>query len=206
MNNPNTMMNKSKTNQFTMTKAEETLMMKGVAAHEEPAFDALCRQFRPLIYSTVYRVINNPQDAEDITQDVLLSIWKKAGSWEATKGKLSTWIASIARNRAIDVIRSKNRRAALRDRVEEEKGGLDAATLEESAREKLFASEAHRITRSAVVELTSEQREAVELAFFEGLTQSEVAERIGIPVGTAKARIRRGVHRLRAIVPQRLNA
>lgn len=176
------------------------------AGREEPAFDALCLQFRPLIYATVYRVINNPQDAEDTTQEVLLSIWKNADSWDASKGKLSTWIASIARNRAIDVIRSKNRRAALRDKAEQEKTALDLATLNESAREKLYQVEAYRIARAAVVELTFEQREAVELAFFEGLTQSEVAERIGIPVGTAKARIRRGVQRLRTIVPQRINA
>ena len=92
--------------------------MEGVSGQDGAAFDALCLRFRPLIYATVYRIINNPQDAEDITQDVLLSIWKKAGSWDASKGKLSTWIASIARNRSIDVIRNKNRRAVLRTGAE----------------------------------------------------------------------------------------
>ncbi len=189
-----------------MTKEEQISMMAAVVARKESAYDALCRQYRPLIYATVYRVINNPQDAEDLTQEVLLSVWKKADTWVPSKGKLSTWIASIARNRAIDAIRSKQRRSALRDRVQEEEGPLDAGRLEESARDQIFRTEAHRIARAAVVNLTHEQREAIELAYFEGLTQSEVAERIGIPVGTAKARIRRGVQRLRVTVPVKLKA
>ncbi len=176
--------------------------MREVAAGNESAFNALCRQFHGLVYTTVYRVINNPRDAEDITQEVLLAIWKKSTTWEADKGKLSTWIASIARNRAIDTIRSKQRRAILCEKVQTEESARDLVTLEYSANEEMQRSEAHAIARRANVELSPEQREAIELVYFRGLTQAEAAKRAGIPIGTAKARIRRGAQRLRDTVPQ----
>ncbi len=196
----------TETNEYSITREEESAMMRDVAARDDTAFAALCRQYRALIYVTVYRVINNPQDAEDITQEVLLSIWKKADTWDVTKGKLATWIAAIARNRAIDTIRSKQRRAALHEKMQKEERMHDAASLEDSAREQVLHREARLIARSALVELNPAQREAIELAYLEGLTQTEVAQRIGVPVGTAKARIRRGVQKLRETIPRRINA
>jgi RNA polymerase sigma-70 factor (ECF subfamily) len=199
-------MNINQTDDHAMTQKGQSAMMRGVTEGSDQAFAALCDQFRALIYTTVYRVINNPQDAEDLTQDVLLKIWKKADTWDVSKGRLSTWIASIARNRAIDVIRSKQRRAALCERVQNEERAHIGTIFEDPAREKIYATEAHQIARSAIVELSPEQRKVIEMVYIEGLTQVEVAKRVGIPIGTAKARVRRGVQRLRKTVPELINS
>ena len=180
-------------------------IMKGIAEQRDQAFSQLCAHFRPLIFSTVYRVVNNWEESEDLTQDVLLTIWKKAGTWDQAKGKLSTWIISVARNRAIDLVRSKGRRAALRDKlIEEAKSGTRFD--DNTAHDALNRLELKQMARRAVVDLKPEQREAIELEYFEGLTQREVALRIGIPLGTAKARIRRGVHKLRESLPQQIES
>jgi RNA polymerase sigma-70 factor (ECF subfamily) len=193
-------MNKNSTSKYAMTAAEQLELMEAVVTNTPEAFETLCARFRPLIFSTIYRVLNNSLDTDDVAQEVLLTIWKKSSSWDPSKGSLSTWIASIARNRAIDLIRKKNRRSEHQKKYQEQ-NSIESSRYEESACEQLLQTEAQRITRNAVVELSPEQREVIELAYFQGLTQVEVSKRVGLPLGTAKARIRRGVKKLREKVP-----
>jgi RNA polymerase sigma-70 factor (ECF subfamily) len=196
-------MNNKLTLKYAMTTADQLELMEAVVANTPGAFDSLCTRFRPLIFSTIYRVVNNAPDTEDVAQEVLVTIWKKSSTWDPSKGSLSTWIASIARNRAIDVIRKKNRRSQYQKKYQEQ-SNIESRRYEESACEQLLQFEAQRITRDAVVKLAPEQREVIELAYFQGLTQLETSERTGLPLGTAKARIRRGVKKLRERVPDNL--
>jgi RNA polymerase sigma-70 factor (ECF subfamily) len=132
-------------------------------------------------------------------QEVLVQLWNKAHLYEPRKGKPLTWITTMARNRAIDRIRSKQRRSRLNDDFESE-NKTDQFEFEDSSADICEVKERSRIIRSAVSKLTPDQKEAVVLAYFSGLTQAEVAEKLNEPLGTVKARIRRGVNRLETLV------
>ncbi|MFT5468434.1 MAG: RNA polymerase sigma-70 factor (ECF subfamily) [Verrucomicrobiales bacterium] len=164
-------------------------------------FANLHREYFNLVMATAYRVLNDRHDAEDVAQEVFASLWKKAHLYDSQRGKPSTWITTIARNRAIDRLRSKQRRSQLRDDVQRE-------TNPEILRERddvvssVGREEESKLVRSAVMKLKPEQRQAIEITFFGGLSQSEAAEALGTPLGTIKARVRRGLMQLRTSVPQ----
>ncbi len=185
-------------------REEEFQLMQRIAVGDHGAFDEFCERYSPLIFSTAYKVLNHAQDAEDVAHDVLLSVWKKADSYQPAKGTLVTWICTTSRNRAIDRVRSFQRRAAMHDRFETrlEREKPEART---TGRDDLYRSDARSILENAVVELSPEQREVIELAYFEGLTQRQIADRLHSPLGTVKARIRRGLQRLRGMMKDRLD-
>lgn len=174
----------------------EAELMSRVAAKDESAFAEVTEKYSALIFSTAFKVLNHYEDTEDVMTEVLNTIWKKADTYHPKKGSLVTWICTTARNRAIDRVRSVQRRSALYDRFEEKVEG-EAPEKRTTGREDLYKADARRVLQSAVVSLSPEQREVIELAYFEGLTQKQIAERIDSPLGTVKARIRRGVERLR---------
>ena len=185
------------------TLEEEIRWLQGVANGDRECFRNLHERFKGLVFSTIQKVLNDHQDSEDTMQDVFAQIWQKASLFVENKGKPNTWITTMARNRAIDKLRSKQRRAKLRDSFQEEmefQGQPEGV----SAFNDVYENERSEIIRSAVLELSAEQREAIELAFFSGLTQNEVAGRLGQPLGTVKARIRRGVTRLKEKVQRKL--
>lgn len=177
--------------------------MKRVAAGDHKAFSELSEKYSALIFSTAFKVLNHYEDTEDIMNEVLATVWKKADTYHPSKGSLVTWICTTARNRSIDRVRSVQRRSALYDRFEEKVQG-DAPEVRTTGREALYLSDARQVLQSAVVALSPEQREVIELAYFEGLTQKQIADRIDSPLGTVKARIRRGVERLRVSINDRL--
>lgn len=183
-------------------QADEVEMLRRVARGERAAFAELHDRFSGVVYSTVYKVLNNVQDTEDVAQEVFAQIWKKAKSYDRKLGKPLTWIATMSRNRAIDRIRSKQRRSRLNGSFEE-MSKVEVSTQRDDQRDMIDIRERGELVRSAVLELTPEQREAIELAYFGGLSQSQVAENLGQPLGTVKARIRRGLHRLRETVESR---
>lgn len=188
----------------TPDRHAEADLMNRVAARDQRAFAELTEKYSALIFSTAFKVLNHYEDTEDIMNEVLTTIWKKADTYHPKKGSLVTWICTTTRNRAIDRVRSVQRRCALYDRFEEKVEG-EAPEYSLTGREALYLSDARHILQSAVVELSPEQREVIELAYFEGLTQKQIAERIDSPLGTVKARIRRGVERLRVSINDRLN-
>jgi len=182
----------------------EAELMKRVAARDHSAFSELSEKYSALIFSTAFKVLNHYEDTEDIMNEVLATIWKKADTYHPRKGSLVTWICTTARNRSIDRVRSVQRRSALYDRFEEKLEG-EAPEARSTGRELLYLSDARQVLQTAVVALSPEQREVIELAYFEGLTQKQIAERIDSPLGTVKARIRRGVERLRVSINDKLN-
>ena len=195
----------TKSAEIVEDRAADHALMQRIAEGDRVAFDVVSQRFHGLIYSTIYKVLNHVEDSEDVAQEVLLSLWKKAATYEPSKGKLMTWIATMSRNRGIDRFRSHQRRIALREKLEKEvtEGAVDPAA---SGRSELYLSETRRMLKTAVVELSAEQREVIHLAYFEGLTQSQIASRIDRPLGTVKARIRRGVENLRGVVKAKMGS
>lgn len=183
--------------------ARDTAMIQKIGKRDVVAFQDFYKKFNGLLYSTIFRVLNDHQDTEDIMQEVLVQIWQKAHLYEPGKGKPLTWVTTMARNRAIDRIRSKQRRSKLNDGFEKESKTVQPEFIEDT-RDVLMAKESDDMLKGAVMELSPDQREAIQLAYFAGLTQSEIAEKLQEPLGTVKARIRRGVQRLEQVVKRRI--
>ncbi|MEM7147869.1 MAG: sigma-70 family RNA polymerase sigma factor [Verrucomicrobiota bacterium] len=183
---------------------EEVRWMAGVASGDRESFRKLHERYAGLVYATVFKVLNDHEDAEDVSQVVFTQVWQKAHLYDEAKGKPITWTVTLARNRAIDRLRSKQRRSHLRDGFSEETKVFEETATRRDASDEASERERAATVRGAVLELSDEQREAIELAYFAGLTQQEIARKLGQPLGTVKARIRRGVMRLRGVVGNRL--
>ncbi|MFV1993910.1 MAG: sigma-70 family RNA polymerase sigma factor [Verrucomicrobiales bacterium] len=183
---------------------EEVRCLLAVAQGDWKSFRDLYDGFAGIVFAVVFRVLNDRQDAEDITQEVFALVWRKASLYRPAKGKPVTWLVTMARNRAIDHLRTRQRRFRLRNELTEQVARLEPGGSSVDLVTEACANESSRIVRGAVKELSHQQREAIELAYFSGLTQNEIAARLGEPLGTIKARIRRGVIRLHGIVSHRL--
>ncbi len=184
--------------------AEDIRLLKRIAERDAASFQALYKKYKGLVYATISNVLNDHHDTEDVLQEVLVQVWNKAHLYESRKGKPLTWLTTMARNRAIDRIRSKQRRSKLNDDFETE-NKKDQFEFEPSGHENLEDKERVGILHSAVSRLTDDQREAIELTYFSGLTQAEVAGKLHEPLGTIKARIRRGVNRLETLLKPSLD-
>ena len=177
----------------------EIALLQRVAQGDRVSFETLYDRFSGVLFSTAYRVLNNQEAAEDVLQDVFIQIWEKAPLYDPALGKPMTWAATLTRNKAIDRLRSTVRRHRLQDDVERE-----AETFEQfddrSSFDAVAEGETNQIVRDAIQKLSKDQREAIKLAFFSSLTQMEIAERLNEPLGTIKARIHRGMMRLREVL------
>ena len=181
----------------------DILLLQRIAERDSVAFQTFYRKYSGLLFAAISHVLNDHHDTEDVMQEILVQLWNKAHLYEPRKGKPLTWLTTMARNRAIDRIRAKQRRARLNDDFETENQKLQFE-FEASGREALEDKEREGVLRRAVAKLNDDQREAIHLTYFHGLTQAEVAERLNEPLGTIKARIRRGVNRLETLVKGRL--
>jgi RNA polymerase sigma-70 factor (ECF subfamily) len=181
----------------------EIELLRRVAKGDRSAFEELYDRFSGVLFSTAYRVLNNQEATEDVTQDVFIQIWEKAPLYNPALGKPMTWAITLTRNKAIDRLRSMQRRGRLQDELQRE-----AETFEQFDERSSFDAasgvETGKLVRDAVQKLSKDQREAIELAFFSSLTQTEIAERLNEPLGTVKARIRRGMLRLKEILGSKI--
>ncbi|MFM2178816.1 MAG: hypothetical protein RL015_2914 [Verrucomicrobiota bacterium] len=183
---------------------EDMRLIQRITERDSAAYHAFYSKYSGLIFATISNVLNDHHDTEDVMQEVMVQLWNKAHLYEPRKGKPLTWLTTMARNRAIDRIRSKQRRSRLNDDFEVESRGVQPE-FDESGLEILESKERDSILMRAVNKLNPDQREAIQLAYLTGLTQAEVAERLCEPLGTVKARIRRGVNRLETLVKARLS-
>ena len=179
----------------------EVFLMERAGQGDRPSFEQLYERFSGVLFSTALHVLGNQEAAEDVLQEVFVSIWEKAPLYDSERGKPLTWAVTMTRHKAIDRLRSIQRKGVLQDRVEQEARIFENHNTSADEGE---AGEKARIVREAVKDLSASQREAIEMAFFAGMSQSEIADRLHEPLGTVKARIRRGMMRLREIVGTRL--
>jgi RNA polymerase sigma-70 factor, ECF subfamily len=170
-------------------------LVEAVARSDETALGELYDRFGRVAYGLALRVLQDAALAEDAVQEAFLQIWRGAGSYEPERGKASTWLLTFVHRRAVDLVRREERRRAVpADPFSETPGpGADEAVDVRSRRE---------IVQDALRRLPAEQREAIELAYYGGLTQSELAERLGQPLGTIKSRMFTGLERLRGLLAE----
>lgn len=173
---------------------EDSELLQAIRDQDEHALAALYDRYHRLIYTLALRVVGDPLSAEEIMQDVFLRCWHGAEQYTPERGQVMGWLVSITRNRAIDVLRSRPHRTR---QHEVEWGGdsnLPSGFRQPAPGDERFLNEA---VRQALTDLSEAQRTAIELAYYEGMTQAEIAQRLDTPLGTIKSRIRDGLQRLR---------
>ncbi len=173
-------------------------LMQRLLHKDKRAFEAIFDRYGDLVYSTSLRVLRDAHLAQDVSQEIFVRLWRKPESYVAERGRFLTWLISVTRNRAVDEIRSRGRRQRYETASpEEQERELPAGEANDPALNAQLAEQAH-VVRAALAELPPEQREVIELAYFGGLTQQEIADRLSQPLGTVKTRIRLGMQKLRA--------
>ncbi|HWA10231.1 MAG TPA: sigma-70 family RNA polymerase sigma factor [Opitutaceae bacterium] len=172
-------------------------LLRRVARGDRTAFARLYDRFSRPLYATALRVLNDAREAEDVVQEVFLALWEKADTFTVERGTAFGWAVTLVRHRAIDRLRLRKRRAELLAASSAEDLGYGASGGAGDSADVLCFKEKAGAVRAAVAALPAEQQRALQLAFFGGLTQQEIAESLREPLGTVKARIRRGLLKLR---------
>jgi len=170
-------------------------LLRRIAAQDKQALAELYDQVAAVLFATSFRILGDSHEAEEVIQDVFVQIWNKASTFDSALGTPFHWTLGIARNRSIDRLRSRQRQAQVFDQLQNF-AAIDAAQDSAQAKTDLVEDELAGI-RAEVRNLPPDQRLALEMAFFGGLTHAEIARIIGEPLGTVKARIRRGMLKLR---------
>jgi RNA polymerase sigma-70 factor (ECF subfamily) len=175
-----------------MSQTPERQLVQQLQAGSEDALIALHTRYANLVYSVAYRVLEDSMAAEEVTQDTFMRLWKKAYTYDPTKGQFVAWLLTVTRRLAIDRLRSRGRSIPQK--------GLLSIDEDPQLWENILTNgdqDMRRTLLAAVRDLPPDQRELIELAYFYGMTHTDIAETRGIPLGTVKTRIRLGLQKLR---------
>jgi RNA polymerase sigma-70 factor (ECF subfamily) len=176
---------------------QDSALIERMMAGDEAALSTLYDRYSPMLFGMLTRVLKDRQVAEEVLQDLFLQLWRDAGQFDATRGSLPAWLMVIARNRAISRLRGRRDREVM----EEEEGDFaNTFASDQNIEDEAAQAELARSVSAALGKLPAEQRQAVELAYFEGMTQSEIAGKTGAPLGTVKTRVRTAMQTLRQIL------
>jgi len=170
-------------------------LLKAVASQDEAALAQLYDRYRVILLGFLVRILNNREEAEDVLQEVFLQVWRRAADFDENRGRPFTWLVTLARSRGIDRLRA----LAARERVAVA-GAKDELEAVSDAASDAFRSEQRGLVTSALAQLPDEQQRPLMLAYFDGLTQTEIAARLGAPLGTVKTRMRTGMMKLREML------
>lgn len=176
-------------------------LLHAVARGDEEALARLYDQYRVILFSVLVRILKSREEAEDVLQEVFLQVWRRAKDFDQSRGKPFTWLVTLARSRAIDRIRQLGARQRLADSAAQNSSDVVSDAVSDT-----LHSEQREIVVRALATLPDEQRRTLNLAYFDGLTQSEIAEQLGTPLGTVKTRMRSGMIKLRELLGEQMNS
>lgn len=170
---------------------------------EDAALGELYDRYGKTLYALALAIVREPADAEEVVVDAFGQAWRQAGAFDPLRGSVGAWLATIARSRALDTVRARGRRARAHERaaqLSDEGLATPVAALGPDPARGAERGEARRLVAEALAGLPEPQRVAIELAYFEGLSQSEIAARLAEPLGTVKTRMRAGMEKLRGLL------
>ena len=173
-------------------------LLHAIARRDEAALASLYDRYRLILFGLLVRILGSREEAEDILQEVFIQVWRRAEDFDEQRGKPFTWLVTLARSRAIDRLRQLSARERLATATAQE-----APAEASDAVQDAYRSEQKEIVAGALAQLREDQRQTLLLAYFEGLTQSEIAKRLGAPLGTVKTRMRSGMIKLRELLGDR---
>lgn len=180
------------------TTTTDDVLFQRMAEQDQAALAEIYDRYAKVVYTVACRILKNPTEAEDVTQEIFIQLWKKSSSYHSKTGTALSWIITMTRNKSIDRLRSQKKHSHLSDQDVEQ----SQSTPEETEKNNLFfhpllQKEKRTLIQKALTTLPKDQYKAIELAFFSGFTQKEIAQKLNQPLGTIKARIRRGMMQLR---------
>jgi RNA polymerase sigma-70 factor, ECF subfamily len=179
--------------------AADVELLQAVARGDEAALAHLYDAYRVILFGLLVRILNSREEAEDILQDVFVQVWRRAKDFDEKRGRPFTWLVTLARSRAIDRLRLLGARQRLANGAAQEQTEMVSDALTDTIRQ-----EQKEKVRRALAELPDEQKHTLMLAYFDGLTQSEIAAKLNTPLGTIKTRMRSGMIKLRALLGSQL--
>lgn len=179
-----------------MNQSEDLAQLHRIAVGDTVALTHFYDLYSRLVFSVAFHIVADAHLAEEVVQDVFIQVWKKAGTYDPNQGKVLTWVTSIARHRAIDQYRRLNVRAEGHS-IAWDDCCIDNPDGNAEVEPGLISSEQREMMLKALADLPIDQREAIALAYFKGMTQQEIAAHLNEPLGTVKTRIRLGMQKLR---------
>lgn len=186
---------------FSTNELSDEALLKAIAGGAVWAMESLYQRYSRLLYSLAYRMVADHQIAEDLAQEAFLAVWRRATSYSPQSGAARSWLLSILHHRAIDHLRKVRRRSSMPEAPLEEIE-LDESTATPDVWDDAWRSLQSTQVRTALMQIPTEQRLVIELAYFQGWTHTEIAEGIQIPLGTVKARMRLGLLHLKRALEQ----
>jgi RNA polymerase sigma-70 factor (ECF subfamily) len=181
--------------QSVRTNAEDVALIRRMCDADETALGALYDRWMRPLYSLVFHLLKDADEAEDVVEETFWQAWRKASSYEPSRGAVSTWLLTIGRRRALDRLRAKSRRRE--ESMTHTKELADVASPASDPSQALESSERRSHVLAALQDLPDEQREVLELGYFQGLSQTEIADMTGQPLGTVKTRMRLAMQKLK---------
>jgi RNA polymerase sigma-70 factor (ECF subfamily) len=181
-----------------LTEARDRELVRAIGRGNEEAFRGLFRRYAPSAMAVARRVVGQPYLAEEAVQEGFLALWRNPSAYEEMRGSVKAWLMATVHNRAVDLVR---REETQRRRAEDAQPDEDVVTLEDPADrvvDEIGLPEERKAVRAALEDLPPEQRQVIELMYFDGLSQTRVAERLSLPLGTVKSRTLLGMRKLRA--------
>ena len=183
---------------------EDNVLMRRVAEGDEQALALLYDRYAATVLGIALKMLHQRESAEEVVQEAFWRVWQRAATFDASRGNFAPWLFGISRNLCIDALR--RRRSRPQPVYEDPERPWLAEISDESidVEASVWLADQQRVVRAALQELSTEQREALELAYFSGLTQREIAEQLGNPLGTVKTRVRLGLLKLRDLLKSQI--
>jgi RNA polymerase sigma-70 factor, ECF subfamily len=180
-----------------LRSASDSELIRRASEGDALALEVLYDRYSRVVYSFALRIVADPQLAEEILQEVFFRAWQQGGTFQSSRGTLITWLLSITHNLSIDEVRKRRRRPQKADAEDPDVVLAGIADQSQDVEEEVWLGSVRDTIASALVQLPPAQRQAIELAYFQGLTQREISELLGEPLGTIKTRMRLGLLKLR---------
>jgi len=185
--------NRSALDSTKVPEPPDSELLAALRNNQTEAMGKLYERYAKLVYSLAHRILGNAEEAEDLTQEVFLTFWRR-DTYDPSRGSLSTFLTMLTRSRAIDKIRSRGTQVKL---LQQCQGMLSGEAASINLFEQVSRDERADLIKAALATLSEAERQVLEIAYYEGLSQSEIAQRLGIPLGTIKTRSRQGLLKLR---------
>lgn len=180
-------------------QTSDSELLHAIARGDEQALASLYDRYRLILFGLILRILHSRPEAEDVLQDVFIQVWKRAADFDESRGRPFTWLVTLARSRTIDRLRAlESRQRTANEAVQEAEESVS------DSEQDAMRAEQGAVVRECLGQLPAEQRETLVLAYFEGLTQTEIAARLGAPLGTVKTRMRSGMIKLREMLGERM--
>lgn len=184
------------------TADEEREWMTEIQAGSKVALKKLYDRFNKILFGMVYKILRDREETEDLIQEIFVKIWNRAGQYDSSRGTVYSFIATLARNRAIDRTRSRAFKNRGKDSyvIDDDEYSFNLSTENPNPEEKIELTERAIEVRKALSKLNEKERQVLYISYFHGLSQSEIAEKIDLPLGTVKYRMRQGMIKLREML------